>query len=319
MALKALLALKAPISDEARDAFFAKIKKSPSARQIAFTLLAEGWKAKPPLVWNVVRPGLKDILADGRLFPSSDVMTREDNRKKWLVAEFGITGRAQDSERFNASFGYLWPLFVILSFPDNESWLGQAMKEFIMELHASIEVGSGKSGSPIKENGATNLSKSIALDIVRLVQGPATSIKALKTHLLLASKASGLVQTVASAHEFSSRQSQVLDRLLSEEKAKVAEAEQQLATAEKAVTHANAQIAELKQKLAAADEQKNLQQGIAEMRMKDALVEQRAALRFKLRQGLGNIKLYTDREEPAKDRILKLCDELITHLDGTNP
>jgi uncharacterized coiled-coil protein SlyX len=316
MALKALLALKAPVTDDARDAFLAKAKTSPFARPIAFTLLAEGWKAKPPAAWSLVRPGLKEILSDGRPFPSSDVVTRTENRINWLSAEFGITGRAQDSEHYNAGFCYLWPLFVILSFPDNESWLGQALGEFISELDASVSVAKGKSGAPAKIPAGVSLSRSIALDVVRLVQGTSPAIK-LKSHLQLASKASGLSQAIVSAHEFSSRQTQILDRLLTEARAMHAEAEQRVVAGEKALAEAKATIEELNRKLAAGEQHKTLQKGIAEMRLKEALVEQRSELRFKLRQGLGNIKLYTDRPEPAKDRVVKLCDELISILDGS--
>lgn len=318
MALKAMLALKPPVSDEVCDTFLAKTKNSPFARPIAFTLLAEGWKAKTPAAWSLLRPGLKDILADGRLFPSSDVMTRTDNRKKWLAAEFGFTGRAQNSERYNSSFAYLWPLFVILSFPDNEPWLGQALGEFIASLDASIEVAKGKPGAPAKNPVGISLSHSIALDVVRLVRGTAPAVK-LKSHLQLASKASGLSQELVSAYEFTSRQSQVLNGLLSGEKERHAETEQRAASAKKDVADANVVIAELTQKLAAAEQHRKMQQGISEMRLKEALVAQRSELRFKLRQGLGNIKLYTDRPEPAKERVVKLCDELITLLDGTTP
>lgn len=317
-ARKAMLALKAPISEEVRSAFLAKVKKSPVPRYIAFTLLAEGWKSKPAAAWSVVRTGLKEILAEGRMYPSTDVVSRTETRKKWLVAEFGITGKTQDSALYNANFGYLWPLFVILSFPDNEPWLAQALNEFVAELDASIEVGKGKVGSPNKGNGGASLSMSIALDIVPLVQPNALSIKSLKSHLLLMWKTSTLSHSAASAHEYSTRQVEVLNRLLGEEKTKVQNLEEQITALERGLADANERMNELSQKLAAADQQAKLMQGIADMRVKDALVEQRADLRFKLRQGLGNIKLYTDRPEPAKDRVLKLCDELIAHLES-NP
>jgi hypothetical protein len=315
-ARKAMLALKAPISDDSLAVFLGKITKSPLSRQIAFVLLSEGWKSKQTPIWSVLRAKLKDILAEGRTFPSADVMSNTETRKKWIAAEFGITGRIQDSAKFNASFGYLWPLFVILSFPDNETWLGQSLGDFLAELEASIEVGKGNSGAPRKSGGGSDLSRSIALNIVPQVQKNALSIKLLKSHLQLAQKASLLPQRAISTNEFSARQIETLDRLLTEEKAKHLQIEEQLAQAEKALAEAKVEAVKLKEKLNESDRQKDMQRGLAEMRMNEALVEQRAQLRFKLREGLVNIKLYADRAEPAKERILKLCDDLITHLDG---
>ncbi|MDX2187116.1 MAG: hypothetical protein SFV32_09290 [Opitutaceae bacterium] len=185
------------------------------------------------------------------------------------------------------------------------------------ELEASLEVGAGKSGKPKKARLGTSLSRTIALEIAPHIQSNPLSIKALRTHLRVAAKASELGVAFTSSQELASRQNQVLERLFSEEKAKVVQAEQEVAKAKQALAEAKVEIAHLTAQLTAVNQQKDMQQGISEMRLKDALVQQRADLRFQLRNGLENIRLYTDRSEAAKDRVLKLCDELISKLDGT--
>jgi hypothetical protein len=314
-ALQYFRKLKAPFGDEQREHFLGRLKISPSPKYIAFTILSEGFRPKQGGIFPLLRPSLKDVLSAGRTYPGLDTLTKDSLRSRWLEAEFGITGRLEDAARYNGSHSYLWPLYVIISAPENEAWLCSALDQFMVLLEASLEIGQGKSGNR-KTPEIVAAGRAIATEIARSVSQNAISVKGLRSQVRSVILASTLVRVERSSNELRAEQARVLEGLLDKERARTEELSEKVRQVEKALALQNEEMLVLKDQLAKADLIRTAGEARAESKLKEELMKQRGQVQFLLREGLNNILLYTDRAEPNKDRILAITTELLGRLDN---
>lgn len=317
-ALRALRKLELPFDDKLRASFAEKVSKSPVAQSIAFAVLGQAWSGITDTRWIAVRSNMRQLLLGNRECPSGRHLADARIRNDWLASEFNTDHRTEVAKAFIARFGYLRPLYILLAEPDNEPWLDNALGSYLDELEYVLSVARGKSGTK-KTSVAQKQSSSakVAALILRQLPAKANAPKALLAHLRMAKALSETQAQRVEQFELLQKQVQTLAGRLEEQNAQLACYESALSDTRNQTSVEQAKVAKLEQELQAAIEQQRLQKGIADAKLQDELNGQRAALRAQLRPKLQNVRLYADRTDPARDKIIRLCDEMTAVLDQT--
>ncbi len=315
-ALKELRKLEPPFTGGKRNAYVEKIAKSPMAKPIAFTILALGWAERTDARWNFVRSGVRQVLLGDREFPEARHLGDPRARRAWLSSEFNTDHRTESARKYVAEFSYLRPLYIILNDPDNEGWLDSALADFLSELEGAIEVARDK--CPKKPGSKLSTTRQLALQISRQIPTKPNGEKSLRSHLRLLQIVAHLQQEKGEKLELVSQQIAALDRLLAAAKDDVSRLEGVIEEARRQTEIERARADALGQELRITREQQLLQKGVADAKLVDELNAQRAAMRTFLRERIQNVRLYADRPEPAREKIARLCDEMVAFLDGSS-
>lgn len=318
-ALRALRTMQSPIGGDAREGFIQKTTRSALARPIAFAVLAQGWGDASDARWTVVRQPLRSLLLGTEPYPSPDQLADVAGRRLWLSDEFGTDHRVQSAKDFVERFGYLRPLYILLSAPDNEPWICDALADYLNELEDALAVSKGKAGAK-RSAGRSSSPPGIRLAAILTRQLPT---KGDSPRALLASlrviEAIGRIQTWQSAETNElRRQVQSLQRLLEEKRSELDRAVAALDEARRKISETEADAGALRHELLRLSHDAQIQKGAAASNLQEQLNAQRAALRSVMRDKLQNVRLYADRSDPARDKIIRLCDEMLQHLDS-NP
>jgi hypothetical protein len=316
VALKELRKLEPPFTEEKRATFVENVAKSPMAKPIAFSILALGWTAKTDARWNFIRSGMRQILLGNREYPEGKQLSDTRVRRAWLASEFNTDHRTSAAKTYLEDFSYLRPLYIILGEPDNDGWVDTALTDFLGELDGAIEVAGGK--PPKKPATKISVGQQLAWQISRHIPSKANGHKALRSHLRLLQVLATLQQEKGERLELASRQVATLDGLLTDTKAEVAKLEEAVEEARARSTAERVRADDIARQLTAANEQQVLQKGVADAKLVDELNAQRAAMRAYLREKIQNVRLYADRTEPARDKIARLCDEMVSFLDDSS-
>lgn len=314
-ALRELRKLQPPLTDDARAAFIEKVAKGTKAKPIAFSLLAFAWTGKPDARWNLVRAGLRQLLLGDRPLPDADVLSQTSTRRAWLEAEFGTDHRAVVAKTFLCNFSYLRPLYLILAEPDNEAWLEFALADFLEELDGVLEIARNR--RPAKKPTELSPGRQLAVQLSRCIPTKASGHKSLRSHLRVVQALVSLRQEHNQKFELAARQIGTLHRLLEESKADATKLQQIVEDARAESRTERSRSETLSRELQHSQEQQRIQKGAAAERIMDELNAQRAAIRAHLRERIQNVRLYADRQEPAREKITRLCDEMISFLDET--
>lgn len=313
IALKELRKLEPPFTDEMRAAFLEKVAKSPMAKPIAFTLLALGWTGKTDARWNLIRSGVRQLLLGDREYPGGSHLGETRARRAWLASEFNTDHRSAAAKSYVADFNYLRPLYIILNEPDNEGWLDAALADFIIELDGAIEVA--QDAGPKKASAKLTAARQLAWQISRQVPTKPNGHKSLRTHLHLLQAFTALHLEKGEKLESANQQVDTLDRLLTEARVEVARLHAEVERAQAQIVEERARAEAIAKELRVSRDQQSLQKGVADAKLSDELNAQRAAVRAYLRERIQNVRLYADRPEPARDKIARLCEEMVAFLD----
>jgi hypothetical protein len=315
-ALRALRKLEPPLTDEVRASFADKVRKSPLARPIAFAVLAQAWTGKTDARWSAIRTSMRQLLLDDREYPSVPQLADSRVRRAWLTSEFSTDHRTDAARAFVARFGYLRPLYILFAEPDNEAWLDVALADYLEELEGALDVARGKPGSK-RTSALYKLSPGarVAALISRQLPSKPNAPKGLLAHLRIVNALAQVHALRVEQFEVAQKQLQTLERLLEQQKQEHIRYESALIDARNQTSTEMAKGVALERDLQAAREQLRLQKGVADAKLQDELNRQRAAFRGQLREKLQNVRLYADRPEPAREKIMRLCDEMITLLD----
>ncbi len=316
VALKELRKFEPPFTDEMRADFLEKVAKSPMAKPIAFTILALGWAGKTDARWNLIRSGVRQLLLGEREHPGGRHLADARVRRAWLASEFNTDHRSAAAKAYVADCGYLRPLYIILNEPDSEGWLHAALDDFMVELDGAIEVA--QDAGP-KKKPAVNLTaaRRLAWQISRQIPTKPNGHKSLRTHLHLLQAINALHVDQGTKLESALEQVETVDRLLTEAKAETARLRAEIEQTEAKIGAERARAEGIASELRASRDQQALQKGIADAKLSDELNAQRAAIRAYLRERIQNVRLYADRPEPARDKVARLCEEMVAFLDDT--
>lgn len=316
VALKELRKLEPPFTDDKRVSYAEKIAKSPMAKPIAFTILALGWAEKTDARWNLVRSGVRQVLLGDREFPEAKHLSDPRVRRAWLSSEFNTDHRTEAAKKYVAEFNYLRPLYIILNDPDNEGWLDSALADFLNELDGAFEVA--QDSGPKKPGSKLTTARQLAWQISRQIPSKANGHKSLRTHLRLLQVVADLQREKGERLELVSQQIDALNRLLATAKDDVSRLEGVVEETRSQTAMERARADAIGQELRITKEQQLLQKGVADAKLIDELNAQRAAMRAFLRERIQNVRLYADRPEPARDKIARLCDEMVAFLDDSS-
>lgn len=316
-ALRELRKLQPPLSDEMRAAFAKKVKDGPMAKSIAFSLLAMAWSGNTDARWNLIKGEMRTILLGDMEYPEARHLSDPRSRQAWLEKEFDVQHRTTLAKTYLEELSYLRPLYIILANPDNEPWLNSALTDFQREFDGLLEIATNR--PPKKTSTVLPANRQLAVHLARQIPHTPKGIKIFRSHLRVVQLLTALQQERTEHLVTATQQVSALDRLLEKSKAELAVLEkvienERTATAQERLRADNA-VAELK----TARDQQKLQKGVADARMVDELSAQRASIRKHLQERIQNIRLYSDRPEPAKDKIARLCDEIVAFLNNTPP
>lgn len=314
-AIKALRAIAMPITDVARLEFIDRIKRSSDARLVVFGMLVIERREKLDARWGSMRGVVRQILIGDAPLPERKIFVDPVQRRSWLAGEFGTGYRSEDAKAFLSSGGYLRPLYLLLNEPDSLDWLPQALGEFRDELLGAEEVA--KNAKPRPKRLRSMLGEQVAAHLTgELTQGKTRGIKALKRDLKLIELLCERDGYLKDALDDARRQIGLVGRRLEESTQLVAETETRYEAQKEQNQDLRTQIQTLEKEVAQSRDRVTVQRAVVETKSTEQLNAQRAAIQSYMSEKLGNVKLYADRPEPAREKILRLCDEMVAFLEN---
>jgi len=313
-AIRALRKIETPVTDVARTEFIDRIKQGPESKFVAFGVWAIERRESLDVRWGLFRGVVKLIVIGDNPLPESSIFNDPVKRRSWLAKEFGTGYSSEAAKTFLTSGSYLRPLYILLNEPDNVEWLPPALTEFRLELLGAEEVANNAKPKPKRPRIPLN-QRFVGHLTDELTQGR-RGLKALKRDLKLVELQTERETDLNATLEENRRQFRKLTKNLEEASKLADDSQSDLAAQKEEIEALQGTIESLRLQVARSNEQASIQRAVVENKTTEELNAQRAKIQSAMSESLANVKLYADRTEPAREKILRLCDEMLTFLDN---
>ena len=315
-AKKVLKELKPPITEEQRQAFFAKLSESSHPRQLAIRLLAllvTKQAGSLEKVLSLFQAELTSVLVGGPEAPAELVtMDSDTSVALWVSKQFPKIANQAEAGQYLETEKHLWILYQILRWWNNTPQFVVAISRYADEFeNLTVADTGGRKRRLAKRKGGFI---SVINTLVKRVPTKPVAILALLDNLRLcrawAAVSGELQEQLQDAKTYNAKLKAELDAKRSEcETQKMA-----LHSVEEREKSALDLLAQSQMAVTSFKETLQIQVGAHEAERKGLVANAIKELRRKLLPGLENIRLYADREEPNTVAIVRNAQELTIYI-----